>query len=208
MHSNEIKKKYFKKLLEVRMVSKVYFELEKIIIPFEKDQLIRWKMRDSSLVPEYALNWAGNGVSNGFGFGEWHAEQYFRSKGYYVINDEYDLFSKRSKYKVYNEIIVQIVGKDKAETFRKAIRYLNKQGYKTENLDLFVFDTNTSFFVEAKKGRDELREPQLRFMYLAKKILNVECKLVYLSETEHAENKTKVKIEELSVEVEIPATLY
>lgn len=31
-------------------------------------------------------------TENGYGFGEWIAEKYFRSQGVYIINDEFDLF--------------------------------------------------------------------------------------------------------------------
>ena len=31
------------------------------------------------------LSWNGPGISNGYGFGEWFAERYFRDKGYYLI---------------------------------------------------------------------------------------------------------------------------
>jgi hypothetical protein len=169
-------------------------EIEKIVIPIQQELLLRWKNRDPLIVPEYVLNTEGNGVANSYGFGEWVAENYFRRKGYYVINDEFDLYSKTSKYKVYNDIITNIVGKEKMLEFQRVIRQLYKTGYKSENVDLFVFNTNSFFFVEVKKGKDVLREPQVRFMYLAKEILNAECKLVFLSETESETKKEIVKV--------------
>jgi len=178
-------------------------QVEKITVPFQEELLTRWKKRDSSVVPEYALNWNGEGISNGFGFGEWLAEEFFRNKGYYVINDEFDLFSKNSKYKVYNDIISLIVGKDKVETFRKVARELYGEGYKIENVDLFIFNRNSFLFAEAKKGKDPLREPQLRFMYLAKEILNADCKLVYLSEI-----KNEISAETLIFQVDLPENFY
>lgn len=174
-------------------------QVEKITVPFQKDLLIRWKERDASIVPEFALNWEGEGVSNGFGFGEWLAEEFFRNKGYYVINDEFDLFSKTSKYKIYNEIISLIVGKEKVELFGKISRDLHKKGYKIENIDLFIYDRNSFLFAEAKKGKDYLREPQLRFMYLVKEIFNTNCKLIYLSESD-----IELKIQTLNYQVELP----
>ncbi|MGS2778644.1 hypothetical protein ACVBAX_14850 [Robertmurraya sp. GLU-23] len=52
----------------------------------------------------------------------------FRNKGYYVINDEFDLFSKTSKYKIYNDIISVIIGKEKVELFEKVAKDLHKKG--------------------------------------------------------------------------------
>ncbi|WP_042458853.1 hypothetical protein [Neobacillus dielmonensis] len=159
-------------------------EIEQLMIPTEKDSLFRWKERDPAIVPEFALAWKGNGVANGYGFGEWMAERYFRSLGYYVINNEFDLFSKTSKYKRYNDLIKMMVGNDKYESFSQKGKTLYDQGYKIENLDLFVFNTHSCFFAEVKKGKDFLREPQLRFMYLADRLLGVPCKEVYVSEEE------------------------
>ena len=41
------------------------------------------------------LDRKGPGVSNGYGFGEWMAERYFRDQGYYVFNDTFDLICKK-----------------------------------------------------------------------------------------------------------------
>ncbi|MEH7110681.1 hypothetical protein, partial [Bacillus sp. JJ1764] len=172
--------------------------LEKLTIPFKNELLIRWKNRDQGVVPEYALNWGGNGVSNGFGFGEYLAEEFFRKKGYYVINNEFDLFSKTSKYKLYNDIITLIIGKEKMDLFKKVASDLYEKGYKIENVDLFIFDRGSFIFADAKKGKDYLREPQILFMYLAKEILNADCKLIYLSETG---NEMKVELNNYQIEL-------
>jgi hypothetical protein len=170
-------------------------EIEKITLPLNKDLLARWKKRDPDIVPAFALKNNGNGIENGYGFGEWIAEKYFRSLGYYLINDEFDLFSKTSKYKRYNEIIKNIISKEKVELFSKQALKNYKNGIKIENLDLFVFNTESYFFAEVKKGKDFLREPQLRFMFLSKEILNTECKLVYLSEDVSSVSEEKVRYE-------------
>lgn len=59
------------------------------------------------------LDRKGPGVSNGYGFGEWMAERYFRDQGYYVFNDTFDLISKKSKYKQYNKMIKAIIDSNK-----------------------------------------------------------------------------------------------
>ena len=79
------------------------------------------------------------------------SRKYFRNKGYYVINDEFDLFSNTSKYKVYNDIISLIVGEEKINNFRKVSGYLYEENYKIENIDLFVFDACSFFFAEGQE---------------------------------------------------------
>lgn len=180
----------------------VSLQVERITIPFQKNLLVRWKERDISLVPEYALNRDGKGVSRGYGFGEWLAEAYFRNKGYYIINNEFDLFSKKSKYRTYNDIIALMIGKERIDTFKKVTNSLYQKGYKTENIDLFIYNTESFFFAEAKKGKDKLREEQIRFMYLAKEILDTECKLIYLSDVDN-----KVSSEVIEFMVDLPENI-
>lgn len=68
----------------------------------------------------------------------------------------------------------------KCNNFIQKARDLYLRGSKIENLDLFVFNTNTCFFAEVKKGKDVLREPQLRFMFLSKELLDIPCKEIYI----------------------------
>jgi hypothetical protein len=70
---------------------------EKITVPYRKKELLHWKSRDPKSVPQYVLNWNGPGVSNGYSFCEWKAEQFFRQQRFYIINNEYNLLSKHSK---------------------------------------------------------------------------------------------------------------
>lgn len=79
--------------------------------------------------------------------------------------------------------------------FQGVMREWYANGYRTENLDLFVFNTNSCFFAESKKGNDFLREEQIRFMYLAKQLLHTESKLVYLSETAQAFSSEVLRFE-------------
>jgi hypothetical protein len=157
-------------------------DIEKIIIPYQTEELKDWKARDPRVVPPFALNWNGPGISNGYGYGEWKAEQYFRKQGYYVFNNNFNLLSKKSKFERFNHCILSVIGSSKLDAFQKAIHELIKEGYSIENPDLFVFDLNDCFFAEVKKEKDTLREPQVHFMHLAKLFLETESKLVYLSD--------------------------
>lgn len=70
--------------------------VEQIIIPYEKELLLKWKDRDTMVVPSFMLDWNGPGIVNGYGFGEWMAERYFRDKGYYVFTN-FDVYAKVTK---------------------------------------------------------------------------------------------------------------
>lgn len=52
-------------------------DIGQIIIPIQNESLLRWKNRERSIVPEFALNWKGYGEVYGYGFVEWIAEKYF-----------------------------------------------------------------------------------------------------------------------------------
>lgn len=123
-------------------------------------------------------------LQNGYGFGEWKAEQFFYQQGFYVINKSFNLLSKHSKFDRYNRIIKLMIYEPGLILFNQSVQKLLEQGYSIENPDLFVYNLHTSFFVEVKKEKDILREPQLRFMLLARSFLKTESKLVYLSDTD------------------------
>lgn len=168
--------------------------IEKIIVPFQKEMLLQWKDRDPNIVPKFMLNSKGPGTSNGYGFGEWMAERYFRELGYYVFTNDFDLYSKKTKYQRINKMIETLVSPEKMQVFKAALHEAYHKGFKVENPDLFVFDLQTCFFAEVKKGKDKLREPQNRFLYLAKEILDIDSKLIYLDD-----KALNVVIEELTV---------
>ena len=153
--------------------------IETLTVPFEKNLLDLWKDRSTEIVPLFMLEWGGSGISNGYGFGEWMAEKYYRNKGYNVFNNNFDLISKRSKYLQFNKMIRSLIDDGQNNDFSEIIKFNSKNGYKVENLDLFVFNEKEYFFIEVKKGSDKLREPQMRFMYFAKEILGIESKLIY-----------------------------
>lgn len=168
--------------------------IKKITIPYEKELLTKWKDRDPSIVPSFMLDWNGPGISNGYGFGEWMAEKYFREKGFYTITNEFNLLSKTSKFKKYNEIISIMTGQQKIKEFKEAVKSLLDRSDPIENPDLFVYNLETSFFVEVKKEKDVLREPQIRFIHLARNILKMDTKLIYLSDSEEKEYEEVIEV--------------
>ncbi|HNW05320.1 MAG TPA: hypothetical protein PKI76_08090 [Oscillospiraceae bacterium] len=154
--------------------------VEKITIPYERALLYQWKQRNPEIVPNFMLAKKGPGTSNGYGFGEWTAEIYFRKNGYFVFTNDFDLLSKDSKYKRFNKMIETLIIPAKLHAFKEACQEAMQQGYKIENPDLFVFNIEDYFFAEVKKEKDQLRDPQMRFFYLAKEILGIDSKLIYL----------------------------
>lgn len=171
------------------------FKIEQLTLPYKKEKLVKWKDRDPSIVPSFMLDWNGPGISNGYGFGEWMADRYFRDKGYYTITNEFNLLSNTSKFRKYNEIIAAMIDPQKLLKFKSMVHTLTNKNYPIENPDMFVYNLENSFFAEVKKERDVLREPQIRFIYLAKTILNVETKLIYLSDSELIQPQKTIQVE-------------
>ncbi|MEO2077403.1 MAG: hypothetical protein ABGX20_18880 [Bacillus sp. (in: firmicutes)] len=169
--------------------------IEKLTIPYEKELLQKWKERDSSIVPSFMLAWNGPGISNGYGFGEWLTEQYYRDKGFYTLTNEFNLLSRTSKFKRYNDIISLMTGQHKLQLFKDAVKLLDDTDYSIENPDLFIYNLETCFFAEVKKEKDVLRVPQMRFMYLAQSILGIHSKFIYLSDSENTEFRNPIEIE-------------
>lgn len=154
--------------------------ISKITIPYDQELLHKWKRRDPVIVPAFLLGRKGPGISNGYGFGEWHAEQYFRSHGYHVFTDEFNFLSKKSMFDPYNRMIATLIDHERITAFEQEVDQLIERNVSIENPDMFVYNLDSIFFAEVKKGRDRLRESQLRFMYLAKEQLGIESVLIYL----------------------------
>lgn len=169
--------------------------IKQITIPYEKELLIKWRKRDPDIVPTFMLAWNGPGISNSYGFGEWMAERYFSDKGFYTITNEFNLLSKTSKFKRYNDIISIMTNQQKLQEFKDVVQLLEETNYPIENLDMFVYNLESLFFVEVKKEKDVLREPQMRFMHLAKTILGIDSKLIYLSDSDEIESQKIIKVE-------------
>lgn len=169
--------------------------IKQITISYKKELLVKWRKRDPAIVPSFMLAWNGPGISNSYGFGEWMAERYFRNKGYYAITNEFNLLSKTSKFKRYNDIISLMTSRQKLQEFKEAVKGLGETEHSIENPDMFVYNLETCFFAEVKKEKDVLREPQIRFMYLAKTILGIDSKIIYLSDSDEIESQKMIKVE-------------
>ncbi len=172
--------------------------IEQITIPYKNELLSKWKQRDPQIVPRFMLEWEGPGISNGYGFGEWMAERYFRDKGYYVFTNEFNLISKASKFHKFNRMIETIVSEEQFDNFKTCANISIQNGYSVENIDLFIYNLDNHFFAEVKKVNDKLREPQMRFIYLAEKQLEIKSKIIYLSD-----KATDIIKEELTFNFEI-----
>jgi hypothetical protein len=153
--------------------STLQLEIDHIHIPFDPEFLRRWREGDPEVVPPEVLAWKGNGRQFSYGSGEFWAARYFRSKEYEVI-EGYDLVSKKSIFKEHNAVIQFRLGEDRVKEFSAAAQKWNRAGFRvTTNLDMFIFNKDEAYFVDAKKGRDFLKPNQLRFIYLAQEILGV-----------------------------------
>jgi hypothetical protein len=135
----------------------VYIDIEFIRIPFDSKLEQKWRERDPSVVPDYALKWNGPGVKHSYGFGEWFASEFFQRQGYKVINNDYNLVSKTSQFQSNNDVISSVIGKGKIKLFGEKARELISTGVNVvTNLDPFVYNNHDCFFAEVKKGKDRL----------------------------------------------------
>ncbi|WP_413305900.1 hypothetical protein AA0X95_04645 [Bacillus sp. 1P10SD] len=67
-------------------------------------------------------------------------EQYFRAKGFNTITNEFNLLSRTSKFKIYNDIISLMTGQQKLEQFKDAVKILEDTDHSIENPDLFIYN--------------------------------------------------------------------
>jgi hypothetical protein len=156
-------------------------QIKEIRIPYDVTMLKRWKERDARIVLESYLNWNGPGVLNGYGFGEWIAEKFFTNKGFRVMNNDFNIVAKTSRYKENNNLIKNFIGKERVLEFSQKVRELNEKRCKVVS-HLFIYNENEFFFAEVKKEQDKLRQEQVRYIHLAQTILNGNSYLVYLDD--------------------------
>lgn len=128
---------------------------------YDSDELRKWSEGDKELVPEEVLNWKGPGRQNGYGYGEYWVERYLKDKGYLVIAGEYNLSTDNSKYKENNVIIEKTIGEERYRKLIKRFREYEKEGKRIiEQPDIFAFKDDNYMFIEVKKDKDYLRDPQ------------------------------------------------
>lgn len=86
---------------------KVKLELHELILEYDSSLLNRWRNRDINIVPAHLLDHKGPRIENGYGFGEWYVENYYRQRGYEVIHD-YNIISKTSflKHQSLNKTMI------------------------------------------------------------------------------------------------------
>jgi hypothetical protein len=81
-----------------------------------------------------------------------------------------------------------MIGEQSILKFKEIVQILTNKNYSIENPDMFVYNLKNSFFAEVKKERDVLREPQIRFIYLAKTILN------FLSDSDTVQSQKTIQV--------------
>lgn len=158
------------------MLNEYSTTINKMLIHYDVQELERWRKRDNSLVPQKKLNEKGPGLANGYYYGEFVAERYFKSLEYTVFNNEYDLISQNSKYDFNNKIIEQAIGRTTYCRLRKKINEFNEYKIKIKQPDLIVISPEI-FFVEVKRDNDSLKDGQSVFGIVAQNLFNIPFKL-------------------------------
>ena len=177
--------------------------IEQVVIPFDPNELDQWKARDPELVPQYALDAKGPGVSHGYGYGEFFVQRYLKENGY-SSTLEFDLISAKSKSRKNNQKIEALVGTERYTILHNFLNHLSKNGVNVENPDLCILSPQL-LFAEAKKGKDFLRLPQIRFAYAIWRIIETPFKIFKL---EPMSEVSTVKTTNKTFSVDFPEGIF
>lgn len=161
------------------MLKEYKLEIEQIVLHYDPLELERWRLGDPSLVPEKVLNGKGPGMANSYGYGEYFVQRNLTSKGHDVIANDYDIYSKKSKYRENNLLIEEALGQDNYSRLQSVLRNIANDGVKLEQPDLCIIKPEL-YFAEVKKGRDYLRNPQKVFSIVLWELLKVPFKVYKL----------------------------
>jgi len=161
------------------MLKEYELEIEQIILYYDPLELERWRIGDPSLVPEKVLNGKGPGMANGYGYGEYFVQRCLNSKGHEVIANEYDIYSKKSKYRENNLLIQEAIGQNNYSRLQNVLRNIAGDGVKLEQPDLCIIKPEL-YFAEVKKDRDYLRNSQKIFSIVLWELLKIPFKVYKL----------------------------
>jgi hypothetical protein len=141
-----------------------YYKEIRLSYPHELE--LRWRQRDPSLVPERFLKHAGPGISQSYHFGEFFVQKHLESKGYTVLNQNFNVVDKNSKCHESNKTIESALGSEKYSKLHEMIEEAKESG-KVENPDICAIKYTENppevIFCEVKKGVDKIRSPQITF---------------------------------------------
>jgi hypothetical protein len=152
---------------EVRTTIKQFF------MYYDSDELKRWRQGDRSLVPAEVFDWKGPGRRHGYGYAEFFAKRYFQNEGYMVLN-HFNLLDIKSKYADNNACIEKSIGQKTYLRLTETFHRVRKCRMRIENPDLCIIGPDKTFFVEAKKDKDDLRPPQRVFAILVSRVANLQ----------------------------------
>lgn len=156
--------------------------ISQVTFHYDINELQRWRTGDK-FVPERYLNAKGPGLSNGYGYGEFVVERYFKALGYTVINNEFDLISKKSKYAANNNRIKNALGEEKYDKLHKKLIQVCEHNIPIKQPDLIILAPEI-FFVEVKRDNDLIRDGQDTFGIVVQTIFDIPFKLYKLLPTQ------------------------
>lgn len=175
------------------MLNEYSTTINQMLLHYDVQELERWRKGDKSLVPEKNINAKGPGLLNGYHYGEFVAERYFKSLGYTVFNNEFNLTSEKSKYHINNKIIKQALGDEKYTKLHEKLKQFEKNKILIKEPDLIVIGPEI-FFVEVKRDNDSLKDGQDTFALVVQNLFDIPFKICKVLPLEKEYDISPIKI--------------
>lgn len=148
------------------------FSIKQKLLVYDPDEFARYRKGDPSIAPPEALTWKGPGLQNGYGYAETIVERHLMEEGK-RCKDKYNIFrTKKTKFAVDSQIVIEAMGKEKHELFLAAVDIVMKNHKRVWLPDLCVYYPNL-YFVEVKRDTDRLAEPQIIFAAILHMLLDI-----------------------------------
>ncbi len=156
------------------------FEIEQVPLPYDPEELLKWRAGDPEIVPPEVLHWNGPGREHGYGYGEHIVKLFLEEKGLEMIVNQYNIFPvKKSKFEKNNAIILETLGKEKFNRLQKTLEIIIRNKLGIELPDICVL--RPSFhFIEVKRDNDRLRPSQVMFAAAISAAMNIQFKVYKL----------------------------
>lgn len=161
------------------MMREFSVEIEQEAISYDPHELVRWRTGDPTIVPPQYLNRKGPGFSNGYGYVEYFVQRHLEENHFNVIANDFNLFTMNSKYHENNKRIEDSMGVMDYHKLQAILNRMYQAGIRIENPDLCILKPSL-FFAEVKRGRDQLREPQIAFAIVFWELFRIPFKVYKL----------------------------
>ncbi len=161
-------------------------ELTETVLLYRAQQLVAWKNGDKSIIPNFVKVFPNIANQPERHFAEmltlrhYHEQQGWKGFTSYALGEQYPHSARRIEGRAKVE---ELVPKHRLLRLRKLRGSDHDRRFGGGEPDLFLYKGDGSFkFVEVKKGRDQLREPQIRCIAQILGVLRCEVDILYVRE--------------------------